>query len=578
MLRYKLLLFLFLSCIATARCEAQSHTIEGSWIGRLNTTTGRAVALEFTVRAIKDGRFTGSWSSPDQLPYPGEISNIEFNRDTFSFDLSVLHASYFGVMSRNGFTIDGAYTQGVSIPVTLHRARTFLALLSNSTVSSFLTSERIALKLAEDSGKLVGTLEEIDHGESEYSIDLATNEGDSLKFEVPELDRVFSGAYSNHQSGIKGVWKSPEANTEIAFQQIPVAPKLIRAQEPKPPYPYTEDTVSYENPHAHIRLAGTLTRPKGKGPFPAVFLITGSGPQDRDEELMGHRPFKVIADYLTRHGIAVLRTDDRGTGKSGGNFGSADTRDFASDARAAIQYLKSRPEINAKKIGLIGHSEGGMIAPMVAAHDTQFYSDPSDVNFILLLAGPGIPITQLMREQRRMLSEDTPSLLQTNLDRASTFDSIIAADELYPTGKLPHIVDSLWKVAYFSEGGDSAELHSAPVMQKKMTQMGTFLSPWYRYFIAYDPTQVFKNVHCPVLAFNGALDHQVICQPDLDGIASALKAGGNKDVTVHSMPGLNHLFQHAKTGLVNEYAEIPETFSPEVLEIMTQWITKETQK
>lgn len=290
---------------------------------------------------------------------------------------------------------------------------------------------------------------------------------------------------------------------------------------------------------------------------------------------MGHKPFKVIADYLTRRGIAVLRTDDRGTAHSGGKFATADTRDFASDAVAAVQFLKTRPEIDKHKIGLIGHSEGGMIAPMVAAKDSQFYSDPADIAFIVLLAGPGIPITELMKQQRRMLMPGTSPMALVQAAQATIFDSAVAADQRHPNPTLPHVLDSLWNVAFRLTGGDTANRSQ---LQSKYAQLGFYLSPWYRYFIGYDPREVLIKVHCPVLALNGTLDHQVICEPDLNAIASALNDAGNTDVTTQSLPGLNHLFQHAKSGLVAEYPAIRETFSPEALAIITTWIEQRTRR
>ncbi len=572
---------IFLAVLFTLVCgvstsSAQSERIIGSWVGKLTIHSGQAINVEFSIRPAPHGGLAGTWASPDQSSYPSEMASVVQHGDTANFELGALGASFIGDISKDGSRITGAFIQGMPIPLTLFHAQTFLTTLHDTSSLAPSPNFRFAIKLANDGTNWLGTVEAVDHGEEEYSIGSVLSSGDSLDFIVPHLDGRFEGIYEKGHTKLKGSWVEADVREFAEFSQVKFAPGLIRPQEPRPPYPYKEDTVSYPNTRAGIRLAGTLTVPEGKGPFPAVFLITGSGPQDRDESIMGHKPFKVIADVLTRHGIAVLRTDDRGTAHSGGNFSTADTRDFASDALAAVEFLKTRREIDAHRIGLIGHSEGGMIAPMIAARDTQFYSDPADISFLVLLAGPGVPITELMNEQRRMLTLDTSARARESLAAAAIFDSLVAANNAHPDPRLPHVLDSMWRVAYREEGGDTS--NHAVMMQLKSAQLAAYFSPWYRYFLSYDPQQVLNKVHCPVLALNGTLDHQVASGPDLAGIAAALKEASNTDVTIKPMPGLNHLFQHAKTGLVGEYAGLQETFSPEVLKIMTKWIQEHTKK
>jgi len=345
--------------------------------------------------------------------------------------------------------------------------------------------------------------------------------------------------------------------------------EIKRPQEPKKPYPYYAEDVKFENKTAGITLAGTLTLPKSDGVYPAVVLITGSGPQNRDEELLGHKPFLILSDYLTRNGIAVLRVDDRGTAQSTGNFKTATTADFATDVEAAVQYLLSRKEINKKKIGLIGHSEGGIIAPMVAERS-------SNVSFIILLAGTGIRGDKLLLLQDELIEK---------ADGAS--DSALAKNKSVSKGALDIVIKSTSTeqlkndlTTYFKQ-----YLKDNPNDKPANTSDDDFItqqvnglsSPWMQYFIKYDPAGALEHVKCPVLAINGSKDLQVPPKENLPAIKAALAKGGNKDVTTKELPGLNHLFQECKTGSPSEYASIEQTFSPTALSVILEWIQKEVK-
>ncbi len=249
---------------------------------------------------------------------------------------------------------------------------------------------RIVFKVTVDkNGSYSATMDSPDQGAKDIPVDSVIYNDGNVKFVVGAVRGFFEGKVDFDNSTIKGEWHQSSMSLPLELKKIDKVEELKRPQEPKPPFPYNVEEVSYENKTAGIKLAGTLTFPKAKGPFPAVLLITGSGPQNRDEELFGHKPFLVIADYLTRRGIAVLRVDDRGIGKSTGKFSSATTEDFAGDVLAGVEFLKSNKNINPKEIGLIGHSEGGLIAPMVAVKS-------SDVAFIVLMAGPGLPGDQIL--------------------------------------------------------------------------------------------------------------------------------------------------------------------------------------
>ncbi len=338
-----------------------------------------------------------------------------------------------------------------------------------------------------------------------------------------------------------------------------------RPQEPKEPFDYISDDVIFINYVADsIPLAGTLTFPKNIKNPPVVILISGSGPQNRNEELMGHKPFLVLADYLTNHGMAVLRYDDRGVGDSKGNFQTATTFDFTTDVEAAITYLKSRNDIDKTKIGLIGHSEGGLIAPMIASKN-------KDVAFIVLLAGPGVNGAEILETQSRKAGElaGTPeAFLEENQKLARIIYDIIRTntDEDIIKTKITKALND------YKTNNPLSVLtpYITPVMIEQ--QLSILKSKWVCEFIRIEPKDYLEKTTCPVLALNGSKDFQVIPKINLEGIKNALEKADNKDVTIKELDGLNHLFQTAETGSVQEYSKIEESFSPVALEIIKDWI------
>jgi alpha/beta superfamily hydrolase len=328
--------------------------------------------------------------------------------------------------------------------------------------------------------------------------------------------------------------------------------------------------VTFENTKANITLAGTLTLPTKVGKFPVVVLITGSGPQNRDEELMGHKPFLILADYLTRNGIAVLRYDDRGTFASKGNFAKSTTFDFATDVESAVNYLKTRPEIDQKHIGLIGHSEGGIIAPMVAVKS-------KDVSFIVLMAGTGVQGSELLIRQQEAIGKESgmkDEELKKNAEINREAYKIIC--NTTDSTKLKNdLTDFLQrKMKDFPASQMPKGMTADEFVKAQMAQLNT---PWMLNFIRYNPEPMLEKVKCNVLAINGDKDLQVDSKINLPAIENALKQGGNKKVIIRELPGLNHLFQECKTGLPNEYAEIEQTMSPMALETMLKWIKAVTK-
>jgi pimeloyl-ACP methyl ester carboxylesterase len=429
---------------------------------------------------------------------------------------------------------------------------------------------RLVFNITKTENGFNSTMDSPDQGAKGIMVTSTSFENSALKLTVSNLMIEYQGTLGENQI-IVGNFKQGGMSFPLNLsKEIAEKEKPIRPQEPKKPYSYYEEEVTFENAKAGITLAGTLTLPSKEGIFPAVILITGSGPQNRDEELMGHKPFLVLSDYLTKNGIAVLRFDDRGTAASKGDFKTATSLDLSTDVNAGLTYLLGRKEINKKKIGLIGHSEGGIIAPMVA-------NSSKDVAFIVLLAGTGIPGDQLLLLQQGLIGKAS-GLSDSDLQKAKeintgAFEIITRStgSEQLKTDLTNYITLSLKD----SPDAQKPEGMSEAVYIKK--QVDQITSPWMVYFIKYNPAEALLKVKCPVLAINGEKDLQVPPKENLEAIKKALAKGGNKKVTAIELPGLNHLFQECKTGSPSEYAIIEQTFSPTALTEVLKWIKLQTK-
>ena len=410
---------------------------------------------------------------------------------------------------------------------------------------------------------LVATLDSPDQGAKNIKLGKVTLTGQALKISAGALLAEYNGTIKN-DTLIEGTWTQAGNSVPLNLEKLKGAFTLNRPQEPKPPFPYTSEDVTFTNDKFNIKLAGTLTIPKGDGPFPAVVLITGSGAQNRNEELMGHKPFLVIADYLSRNGIAVLRYDDRGVGRSQGNYATATSADLATDAEAAYNYLKNNPKISLKGIGLMGHSDGGLIAPIVA-------SSNAGIAFIVSLAGPGVSGEQILHRQNFDISHASGMNDKQVKEAISTNKKLFTVLKKEPDNKkAEEKITALYKKILLKKKTSPEDTEKAIKQLKATSGQSTYT--WFRYFLMADPFAFWKKVKCPVLALNGEIDLQVAADENLPAIEKVLKSGGNNSVKTMKLPELNHLFQHCKTGLPAEYGEIEETFSPEVLKIITDWI------
>jgi fermentation-respiration switch protein FrsA (DUF1100 family) len=426
---------------------------------------------------------------------------------------------------------------------------------------------RIVFNISKNQGDtLIATMDSPDQGAKDIPTTSTKFEGRQLVIEAKAIAGVYDGKLQADDTLIDGTWGQMSMKFPLILHKQVGKFELNRPQEPHPPFPYIAEDVTFENQAAGITLAGTLTLPEGNGPFPAAIMITGSGGQNRDEELMGHKPFLVIADYLTRNGIAVLRLDDRGIGKSTGDMKNGTTADYATDSRAAFKYLQKNSKINPAKIGLIGHSEGAIIAAMMA-------SEMPAVSFIVMLGGPAMPGEQVLLTQAVEISRasgENEKDIQEGIECNEKIYKILKKEKDNESAQ-EEILDT-YKKCYLDSGKSPDSLNDALTMLKARMPLSAY--NWLRYFILTDPADFLVKVKCPVLAMNGEKDLQVSAKENLPPMEKALKKAKNPDYTLKEMPGLNHLFQHTQTGSPTEYGQIEETFAPEALKLMGDWILK----
>jgi uncharacterized protein len=428
---------------------------------------------------------------------------------------------------------------------------------------------RIIFQISYDtSKKVIGTMSVPEQGLKNVSTTVDIN-GDSIHIGVAQLQSKYSGQLRG-DSIIGNFHQS--ITLPLNFKKVTSVAEKIRPQTPVPPFPYKTEDLVYTNNDKSITYGATITLPQGRGPFPAAILLTGSGQQNRDEEIMGHKPFAIIADHLTRRGIIVLRVDDRGMGQTSGDVFSATTRDFANDALVSLNYLLNRKEVDKSKVGLIGHSEGGMIAQLIAA-------ERKDISFIIMLAAPGKKTLKLMNDQNEAiltkagLPADYISAYQELYNEILV--TILATDNTNAFEKVKVIVDR-WIAKtpvniVVATSGITDEKSKEAFITQFVSQL---TNPWFRYFLSYDPSPYIKKISTKVLAVNGSSDIQVLSKQNLAGIESALKKSSAKYYEIKQFPGLNHLFQECKKCTVAEYDELEQSISPALLDYISSWMKK----
>ncbi len=556
-----LMMGLVLASAAHAQDAASSWPI-GSYHGAIHLPTGdHRLAVEITG---KPGAYAGTVRSPEVTDRDAALDSVKVEDGALTFTLDSIKATFRGRWDAASSSWIGQWSQGQDYPLTLAKGKlepkptivgldgTWAGALSNPAGVKL----RIVLHIHRSASGTIVLLDSPDQMASGIPVPVLTRDGQKVAFQLPLIQASYAGVLSADGKTIAGTFTQGAATPlNFTWTDQKVA-EVKRPQTPKPPFPYSAEDVTFDSAPG-VKLAGTLTLPPGRGPFPAAVMITGSGAQDRDEALMGHRPFAVWADALTRRGIAVLRWDDRGFAKSTGDFSKATSEDFAADGLAAMTYLRTRKEIDPKRIGVIGHSEGGMVGPMMAAKDPR-------VAFVVMMAGPGAPIRDLMAAQREAVSRAMglpDAMIARNAVTEAKFEAALSQAKPFEEAKADAI-----KVLV--DAGMPAA--AAPA------QVAAVNSVWYKWFIAYDPRPTLAKLRMPVLALDGDKDVQVVSKQNLPAIREALKA--NRDATVVEMPGLNHLFQTATTGGPAEYAQIEETTAPAALNLMVDWVVKHTHR
>jgi hypothetical protein len=559
------------TALALTAPTVQAASAVGQWHGEIHPAPQVTLRLILHLDKAPSGAWSGVLESLDQGDRGLPVADVAATTDSLSFAVPIVRGRFEGRWDAAANAWTGTWSQGShSLPVSFvsgpPAARPTIEGLDGAWDGTLATGVGIKLRLAVrfETGPYgtTGRLDSLD--QAAYGIPLAdiAHQGARVAFTVPSVGGAFEGTLGADGT-LSGTWTQGGAGLPLTFSRraagAPEA-RLSRPQTPHPPYPYQALDVAFDNAAGHDRLAGTLTLPPGKGPFPAIVLIAGSGAHDRDETLFGHKPFRVLADHLTREGMAVLRYDKRGVGASTGDYASATTADFAADADAAVRFLAARSDIDAHRIGLIGHSEGGLIAPIVANRNRK-------VAFVVLMAGSAVDGADLLEAQQKRIDE-VMGLGGEELAQASAEEA-----------RMIHIVRNAANPAEAAaqlkaEADAEAERTGTPkgLAEARAAQLE---GPWFRAFLAYDPAPALERLRIPVLALIGSKDVQVPPDQNLPALRAAL--AHDPRATVQELPDLNHLFQPATTGAPSEYAQIETTLAPAALDTITAWVLQTTR-
>lgn len=560
---------------ATAAAPAAAQDAAGCWIGRDGEAT---VLLELERSGGEwDGRIHRLTATAASFPLSSAEVDGTAVRLTFPWRESGEATTLTGQLSGDSLTGSARAASGearVALaridPASDAPARELVGYWSGGLEQGGAVVLRLAVEVGgAPCGQVVASLDSPDQGVTDIPIAGMRLAGDSVRFEVPRVGGAFRGTLDPGHTALRGIWTQGPGTLPMSLTRGDSALVWRRPQHPAPPFPYEAAEVTYRNPADGTTLAGTLTLPPGDGPFPAALLLTGSGAQDRDETLMGHKPFLVIADHLTRHGIAVLRVDDRGVGGSSGNVMETTIPDNVADAAAGVEFLRSHPRVDPARVGLIGHSEGGWVAPALAARS-------DDVAFVVMLAGPATsPYDLLLAQSRAMLEASGEALVGEQVALTGRILDVLRAEpDNQRAIAAMREVGREWLEALPSGDGDSlrARLETPEARAQFEQSLVIQTTPWFRGLLAHDPLPSLEGLQVPVLALFGELDLQV---PHIESVPVLERIwADHPDATVRVLPGLNHLFQHAETGLVAEYSRIEETFAPEALELIGEWITQ----
>lgn len=554
-----------------AQAQPAAITPAGDWHGLFEVPPSIKLRIGLHVEETSPGVFTGTTANPDQGISGAKIDSISFTDGVFTFKRST--QTYTGKWDTAQNAWVGEYSSPMgTLPMVFHPG-VLPALPPNPAVAGLdgrwegkiQGMMTLVVRVATDPNGTVAVMDSPMQNAANLPIPTFTRDGSTVAFAMPSIGASFTGTLSPEGDKISGTFNQGMAIPfELKFISKDMTPAVLKArsQTPAKPYTYKEIDVGYDNPaNPGVHIPCTLTVPESAGPHPAALLLTGSGAQDRDETLLGHKPFLVLADHLTRKGIAVLRCDDRDFVKPrmDGGMGSL-VGDLVTDAKSALALLRTRAEIDPKRIGIIGHSEGGVTGPRVAAEDPN-------IAFVVTLAGVGVKGRDALLEQRVLLAQSfgaTPEVVaQTRIGMGVMFDAMLAAPDR--AGAKAAAVD-LMKAA--PPTPDFAALTDETIE----ATADVFASEYYLDLLRYDPSLYVPKITVPFLAINGSKDIQVEPKQNLAGFKAQL--ANNKDATFVELPNLNHLFQTATTGSIAEYGDIDETFAPAALEVVSDWIVK----
>ncbi len=565
--------------VATPSVNACNVRLSGNiWYGVMDAGIRE---FRFRIEPVPDAADLMTWQlvSLDEGGQIFRLDDFRLSDSKLQFELRLTKASYSGIITDDGNVSTGKWKQaGTEFDLVLKRFENVPADQPvekwSGTMKALFQELRVRFRVyRQPDGSENAYFDSVSQKASGFKAKREIK-GREWAINVDALRGSFKGLLNEDGSEVKGKWTQNGLSFDLTLtpeltpvEEVTVAP--VRPQTPAAPFPYAIENITFRNESDDVQLAATLTLPQSDKACAAAILISGSGPQDRDESIAGHKPFWVIADHLSRNGIAVLRFDDRGTGASTGDFSTATSEDLSRDVEAAFDYLLMDPRIRKDGIGLIGHSEGGIIAPLVAARR-------HDVAFAVLLAGTGVNGREILLSQGQLILRaegitDETVLTSQRETQLAIFDTLLNApidtglDELVASA-MKRLADSLP-----AEAAKDNELRSA--ITAGIAQMK---SPWFRQFLTHEPGPVLEKVTCPVLALNGAKDVQVDPALNLPAIQEALRKGGHQHFAAEEILGVNHLFQTCRTGGVSEYQTIEETISPVVLKRMTDWIQQNT--
>jgi pimeloyl-ACP methyl ester carboxylesterase len=579
-------------CVAFIIClphvsgqESKTTTQTTTWSGTLDAG-GTKLRLEIDI-VENAGQLSGELRSLDQGNARLKTTEIEMNKELLSFSVPQVGAKFSGKLSEDGLAAEGIFAQaGAKMPLTLVKSDQIAVTAEAPLKETFKEAwvGKLKMGLIEpvmqfrivtlESGELAARFDSITEGRTDFEATWSID-GDTIEFNVESIKLNFAGKLNEAGDLAEGIWSQGGREVPLTLQRQATVYSTEniwenRPQRPVAPFPYDSEEVTFKNTIDDVVLAGTLTLPQKSGRHPVVVLISGSGPQDRDETLMEHKPFLVLADYLTRRGIAVLRYDDRGYGESTGKFEPATTEDFARDASAAVEFLRAHDRINPAEIGLAGHSEGGLIAPMVVGLR-------DDIAFVVLLAATGVDGAEIVMSQteamlRAAKIEESEIKIVSSVNRAVVTIVVSAGPAEDISGQVSEAIEEIIQTLPAADREEGGKNLRAGIKNELKRLQGN----WTRFFLRYDPRPALESINCPVLAIIGSRDTQVLPDLNMPEIKRALTAGGNQDFEIVVLEGLNHLFQKCETGAVGEYVTIQESFNPEALVKIGDWICHRT--